>query len=206
MTEPEKILASRVQTIEEWAAGRRGFIATDRVPPHLVTHARVVPRTPALEEDESWRQWVAYTVLTRGTSIFAYLRKSGADPRLASKVSMGVGGHVRHDDGPALGDAPAGAARRELAEEAGLAGLDVRFRGLLCDSGTPVSRCHLGMIFTVEVPQGLEPVLEPGLEPVGWRDPLDLPPSREVEPWTWLLIPSVVARLRTGEPKATART
>ena len=142
---------------------------------------RAVLKTPELEADPSLKQAVVYTVLRsegegRPGRLFWLYRRPGqdGDARLYQKLSLGVGGHVRDsdvngDDSPQGGLARA--AARELGEEVGLPGLALTFRGLVNYEGDGVGRCHVGFVFTADVPHAqslVRPSERSGVAPLGW--------------------------------------
>ena len=71
---------------------------------NLGSRIRCLPRTDEIEKDNSKKQLVAYVVcVTSGPSgemrILSYTRgKKGQEARLHAKKSIGVGGHINHDD------------------------------------------------------------------------------------------------------------
>ena len=140
------------------------------------------PRTPELEKDPAYKQLTAYVVCAgAGESgelrILSYVRgKKGAEPRLHAKKSIGVGGHVNHDDF-ILADAAvreqgvdertrkynytaAGclyAGAREVNEELLLSAVvqrvsadQLRFYGLVNCDGDQVSSVHIGVVYVCQ--------------------------------------------------------
>jgi predicted NUDIX family phosphoesterase len=114
-----------------------------------------------VEEDESWRQLVAYTILLRESDlhVWAYPRDKGqGEARLHGRISIGVGGHVGLGDlewspGAKLMKSVVACAAREVCEETDLRGQH-RFQmiGLIDDQSSPVGRVHLGVVFLVSIP------------------------------------------------------
>jgi predicted NUDIX family phosphoesterase len=129
---------------------------TDRVErylPHLLdpAHLRFLPRDLA-EHDPSYKQLIPYLVLRHQGAVFHYRRgKGGGEKRLAARRSIGIGGHVNHDDGDLAGAYQRG-LHRELAEEVALAGgYAERCVGLINDDRTPVGQVHLGIVHLLDL-------------------------------------------------------
>jgi predicted NUDIX family phosphoesterase len=104
------------------------------------------PRGEA-ESDPSWKQIIPYLVLRDGERIFLMRRtRSGADPRLHDRFTIGVGGHVNPGD-----DGIEGALRREWREElAAPFEPELRVLGLLNDDTDPVGAVHLGVVYQAD--------------------------------------------------------
>lgn len=115
----------------------------------LADHGRYMHR-PLAEQSPDWKQLIPYVVVRDGERIFLMERTdAGGDPRLHSKASIGVGGHLNPVD---EGDDPLTVGlRREWAEEL-IADWEPDFRlvGLLNDDSNPVGSVHLGVVFEVE--------------------------------------------------------
>jgi predicted NUDIX family phosphoesterase len=124
-------------------------IRTDRVASivQLITsHGRFEPRD-AMERDPAYKQVIPYVVLRDGDRYFLMKRtRSGGDPRLHDRYSIGVGGHLNPGDGDVDGG-----LRREWREE-----LDADFVpdftlvGALNDDTTDVGRVHLGLVYVAD--------------------------------------------------------
>ena len=128
-------------------------------------------RTPA------WKQWIPYCLLrcvgtapTDGSNpsvegIFRVRRSKGqTEARLHGLWSIGLGGHVDPEDGPAPGASESGAAffaralLRELHEELHLTlppGTAPQFLGVLNDDSTPVGQVHAGLVYRLDLPMPL---------------------------------------------------
>lgn len=168
----------------------------------LIDQAEWRPRTAALEADPSWKQFVAYGVLTCHGNVFAYRRrKAGTEQRLHGKVSIGIGGHVEPRDSPD----PTGVIRlgtleramyRELDEEARpargasfhLAGLLHDDRELITDGKVPVGHVHLGVVYEIRC-ASTELTHDHEIDPLGWIAPSDLIDAKgmQYESWSALL-------------------
>lgn len=113
----------------------------------------------AVEYDESLLQPVAYLVLLDGQGRAWCYRRVGGDARLDGRSSCGVGGHVDEGDQVCVGETDVfdphatlqRTLRRELAEELMASADDVgdlRLRGLIHESHSPIGRVHLGVLYT----------------------------------------------------------
>ncbi len=154
------------------------------------------PRGSA-EQDPSFKQFIPYVMILHGESIFCYTRGTGgAETRLRTFRSLGVGGHVDLEDATDDTFDPSraceNALRRELEEEVriGAAG-KLRRIGLINDDSTEVGSVHLGIAYLFELASGdveaAESVLEnPGFMPNSTvREKVD-----EFESWSQILIRS----------------
>ena len=101
----------------------------------------------AMERDPTFKQVIPYLVLRDGPRYFLMRRtRAGADERLHERWSIGIGGHLNHEDA----DLEAG-LRREWREEIDAEfEPDFRFVGLLNDDETDVGRVHIGLVYEAE--------------------------------------------------------
>jgi len=113
------------------------------------------------ETDPTHKQIIPYALFQSGDRFLHYVRGSSAgEQRLASKGSIGIGGHVNADDYHASGSLGrelylAGVAR-EIAEEINIGcSYEQSIVGLINDDTTEVGRVHLGIVhlFTLEAPE-----------------------------------------------------
>lgn len=152
-----------------------------------------VPRSAA-EEDPSLKQIIPYAVLTHGGRILRYVRggKSG-EKRLVAKASIGIGGHMNHEDEGLFAfdaDAYRVAVEREIAEELRLTGgFTDRVVGLINDDSNDVGRVHLGVVHLVELES---PEVKPGeaaITKLEWMTPAELIAERELlETWSQIVV------------------
>lgn len=174
----------------------------------LLEHAVFIPRTEDLERGPGGRalkQLVAYGVMSRHRSVFAFRRPSkGSESRLTGKCSVGIGGHISTVDAgstaPRAGHAtPITAMARELHEEVAVRGLSMHLVGLLNDDSNDVGRRHLGIVYRCEV-GAAEPVANQAeVEPIGWLTVEQLrEPGREWESWSRIAIDGLEAILGTA--------
>jgi predicted NUDIX family phosphoesterase len=100
----------------------------------------------AMENDAAYKQIIPYMIFEYNDSYFLMERKSTAsEQRLKSKLSLGIGGHVRQEDmgGGSLFDW----ASREFHEEVRYEGaLSIETLGVLNDDNDSVGQVHLGFV------------------------------------------------------------
>lgn len=186
----ERVLAVPAATLRE-AGLFHGF--TDRVSyylPRLFDPAqlRFLERAVA-EDDPTHKQLIPYLVLRHTGRVFHYRRKGGGERRLAALRSVGLGGHVTDEDGPA-GSAYRAGLLRELREEVELAGgYRERCVGLINDDRTPVGRVHLGVVHVLDLDSDGVRCRESALAEAGFAAIKDLRADLEsFETWSRFLL------------------
>ena len=110
------------------------------------------------ENDPGHKQIIPYALFQCGDRFLHYVRGGGAgEQRLASKGSIGIGGHVNADDYHASGslgrELYLAGVDREIAEELQIGcGYSQSIVGLINDDATEVGRVHLGIVhlFTLD--------------------------------------------------------
>ncbi|MGL4464632.1 MAG: phosphoesterase [Planctomycetia bacterium] len=157
------------------------------------------------ETDEDWLQLVPYVVVTApdpdstaaGPLVFCYRRgSSGNETRLHARWSLGVGGHVGRDDGPAGPAAYFAGFHRELHEEVELFGrpFTEKVVGLIHDPGTPVGRVHLGVVHLLTLPAPEAVARDRSLVDAGFHPSANALADREqFESWSALVLDHVLA-------------
>ena len=100
----------------------------------------------AMEQDPTYKQIIPYMIFESDDSYFLMERKSTAsEQRLKSKLSLGIGGHIRQED--MAGGTIFDWANREFHEEVAYQGnLDIEPLGVLNDDSDPVGQVHVGFI------------------------------------------------------------
>lgn len=102
------------------------------------------------ETDPSYKQIIPYMIFKYSNTYFVMQRKSTAsEQRLANKLSLGIGGHMRKEDmqGKTIFDW----ARREFEEEVSYCGnLNITTLGALNDDSSDVGKVHLGLALLLE--------------------------------------------------------
>lgn len=150
--------------------------AATRLLEQAFRRGRFVDRDLA-ERTPAWKQWIPYCLLrcldaapTNGSNprvegIFRVRRSKGqTEARLHGRWSIGLGGHVDPEDGPAAGGTDSGseffarALLRELHEELHLTlppGTAPQFLGVLNDDSTAVGQVHAGLVYRLDLPMPL---------------------------------------------------
>jgi predicted NUDIX family phosphoesterase len=100
----------------------------------------------AMENDLTYKQIIPYMIFEFENSYFLMERKATAsEQRLKSKLSLGIGGHIRQED--IAGGTIFDWAKREFNEEVSYHGaLDIEPLGVLNDDSDAVGQVHLGLI------------------------------------------------------------
>jgi len=102
------------------------------------------------ETNFDYKQIIPYLVFEHDSRYFLMQRRAGSsESRLASKFSLGIGGHLREEDlkGASLFDW----AQREFHEEISYSGnLDIVPLGILNDESNDVGKVHIGFVFLLK--------------------------------------------------------
>ncbi|MBP9764734.1 hypothetical protein KBD08_00170 [Candidatus Babeliales bacterium] len=116
---------------------------------NIQQHASYMPR-PHAETNPIYKQIIPYVLFTYDKKLFVMQRKSTAsEQRLASKFSLGIGGHIRHED--IQNNNIMSWAQREFNEEVTYAGSTNTVNiGILNDDSTSVGQVHLGIILLMK--------------------------------------------------------
>ena len=134
----------------------------------LLKRAFFVDRDIA-EEDERFRQVIPYVILVQGNEVLLMRRtRRQQERRLHGKYTLGIGGHIREEDGDSPIEAFRNGMMREIFEEVVATIRNVEFVGLINHLGNPVSRVHLGYLYLA----------------FGWFEDV-----REKENFEWKLVP-----------------
>ena len=112
-------------------------------------HQEFMPRGLA-EEDATYKQIIPYLVFRHNDLYFLMQRKgSSSEQRLASKYSLGIGGHLREED--MKGSTIIEWAQREFDEEICYSGsVTITPLGILNSESTPVDQVHIGFVLLLE--------------------------------------------------------
>lgn len=116
---------------------------------HIKEHATFIPRSHA-ETNIAYKQIIPYLIFKFENKFFVMQRKKTAsEQRLASKYSLGIGGHIRQDD--IQNNDIFDWSKREFEEEVSYTGsLKISTLGVLNDDTTDVGKVHLGMVMLLE--------------------------------------------------------
>lgn len=152
----EEVLVVERSLVERIGMFQGLMVDSDRYLAELLNprNYRFVPRFKA-EKDESLKQLIPYFLICHGDTIWCYVRgKKSGEERLVAKASMGIGGHINHEDLDLLDtDIYGRASIRELEEEVVVPpGYTHKVVALLNDDLTPVGRVHLGVIHILRSP------------------------------------------------------
>lgn len=106
------------------------------------------------EEDPSFKQIIPYAIFRYQDRFLHYVRGGGSgEKRLASKGSIGIGGHINDTDFAAASldkDTYTNGVEREIDEELSITdGHTQEILGLLNDDSNEVGQVHLGVVHLV---------------------------------------------------------
>lgn len=112
-------------------------------------HQEFHPRS-LMEADPNYKQIIPYLIFTHNNKFFLMERaKKASEQRLQSKLTLGIGGHIRKEDitGASIFDW----ARREFHEEVSYAGnLSITPLGILNDDSNEVGKVHVGFVLLLK--------------------------------------------------------
>ena len=190
----EQILVVRADELRRHA-DFQGFLPVTEEEIHgLYEKVTVLPleRNKA-EEDPTYKQLVAYTVVRSGGLYLTYLRGKGqGEARLRGNRSIGFGGHINSGDQATLflDDFLKAAAYRELDEEIEIpAGIELRAAGLLNDDSNEVGRVHLGLVYLAELPSREFKKREQSITQITFANAEELRlDSEQFETWSRIII------------------
>lgn len=115
----------------------------------ITQHQEYIQRSLA-ENDDSFKQIIPYMIFTYSEKYFVMERKlTASEQRLAGKLSLGIGGHIRKEDmqGQTIFDW----AQREFNEEVAYSGtLSITTLGILNDDSNEVGKVHLGLVLLLQ--------------------------------------------------------
>jgi predicted NUDIX family phosphoesterase len=106
-----------------------------------------------VETDPAFKQLIPYVALRCGADVFHYRRgAAGTEKRLASLLSVGIGGHISEADAAGGDDPYRTGMCRELAEEVAIGcGFAERLLGFINDDRTFVGSVHLGVVHVLDL-------------------------------------------------------
>lgn len=108
-----------------------------------------LPRS-LMETDFGYKQIIPYLIFTHENKYFLMQRRATAsETRLANKLTLGIGGHIRQED--MTDDSLFTWALREFHEEVNYAGnLSVKPLGILNDDSNDVGKVHIGFVLLLQ--------------------------------------------------------
>jgi predicted NUDIX family phosphoesterase len=151
------VLVIRRSLLEELGLFQGLSFDAPRYLPAILSRAHnfFAPRSAA-EQDPTLKQIIPYVLLTHAGKVLHYVRgKKAGEQRLASKGSIGIGGHLNDADENLFSfdeDAYMAGVQREVDEEINVAcPYKNRVAALLNDDSTEVGRVHLGVVHVFEL-------------------------------------------------------
>ena len=107
------------------------------------------------EEDPSYQQIIPYAIVLHNEKIFLYERAPSGinnEERLASKLTIGIGGHIEPTDEDEEEDIILVSLKREIQEELGYGDeLYIIHKGYIKFGDLEVDKVHFGIVFLAEV-------------------------------------------------------
>lgn len=149
-----------------------------------------IARRGDVENDPSFKQIIPYVVITRGAQVFVFRRLPTQDEeRLRNLLSIGVGGHMREEEGT-FPDMLRANLRRELDEELRISGTPVVYRlGYVNDDSNEVGSVHLGVVYECRAIESAVQVRESDLMEGEFVDKKRLRDRvGEMETWSSLIV------------------
>lgn len=155
--ENENVLVIRRELFDQLGAFEGISLEPDRYLPSILdpSNNHFLSRDLA-EEDPSHKQIIPYAVFRCGDRFLHYVRGGGSgEKRLASKGSIGIGGHINDTDFAAASldkDTYTNGIEREIEEELSIEGeYTQEIVGLINDDSNEVGRVHLGVVHLVSL-------------------------------------------------------
>ncbi len=154
---------------------------------------RFMPR-PAAEVDPNFKQIIPYAIFTHKGRILSYVRcGKGGEKRLATKRSIGIGGHMNDTDSAGASFDLAAyhrALQREVNEELRLGtAYQQRAVALLNDESSEVGRVHIGVVHIFECETDAVECGEAGITGLEFVEQQQLLKLRgEMESWSQICV------------------
>ena len=146
------------------------------------------------EHDPGKKQIIPYAIFHHQGRFLRYVRsKKSGEQRLAAKASLGIGGHINHDDHAAASlerSLYMAGVDREVAEELSIDGTwSHRIVALLNDDSNEVGQVHLGVVHLVELETSRVTSNEDTIADLGFYSPEELRTERDrLETWSQLCL------------------
>ena len=111
----------------------------------IQTNKEFLPRS-IMEHDPQYKQIIPYLIFEHNDRYFLMQRhKKASEKRLQSKLTLGIGGHIRQED--IQGDSIFDWAKREFHEEVLYNGdVTIKPLGILNDDSNEVGQVHIGFV------------------------------------------------------------
>ena len=148
------------------------------------------------EDDPGHKQIIPYAIFHHEGRFLHYVRGGGGgEKRLASKGSIGIGGHINPvDDQSGRSDLVFTAARRELDEELIISpDYSLTPVGIINDDANPVGSVHFGVVLVARLQSAAAEVrehdtLEGSFLPIDEAVALAREPDANFETWSSLIL------------------
>lgn len=191
----EMILVVRRELLERLGNFHGLNFEVDRYLPALLSRENnlFLPR-PRAETDPSFKQIIPYVLLVHEGRVLHYIRgKKAGEQRLASKGSIGIGGHMNDsDEGLFALDHAAylEGVRREVCEELIVESqFQDRIVALLNDDTTEVGRVHLGIVHVYSLDTPAVKKREAMITNLAFLSPSELADRRQaMETWSQICL------------------
>lgn len=154
------------------------------------------------EEDPSFKQIIPYAVFRYGDKFLHYVRGGGGgEKRLASKGSIGIGGHINDSDFASASldkGTYTNGVEREIDEELNISGSYTQeILGLLNDDSNEVGQVHLGVIHLVTLDSDQVSAGEAVIEDLQFLTLEELQERREdLETWSQICVDGLAGHWR----------
>lgn len=191
----EQVLVVPRALLEELGMFQGLSFEVERYLPAILDPARnfFLPR-PEAETDPGHKQIISYAIFRHDGRFLRYVRsKRTGEQRLASKASIGIGGHINPCDSRegSLGrETYLASVEREIAEELQIGGgWSQRIVALLNDDSSEVGQVHLGVVHLVELESGEVAANEEAVSELAFLTPAELRAEQErLETWSRLCL------------------
>lgn len=141
----ENVAVVKAKSLYELHSEWLGFIAINNDIKKFLETKQELGIRPCIEENIAFKQLIPYMIFKYKDSVFLYDRGNGGnEKRLHGKCSIGIGGHLKFEEGREIPMKMWG--EREFYEEVEYSGkFNSNVVGLLNDSNTIVGKVHLGI-------------------------------------------------------------
>ena len=163
-----------------------------------------LPREDA-EEDPSHKQIIPYAIFLHDDRFLRYVRgKKSGEQRLASKASIGIGGHINQHDAAKASlerDTYMTGVDREIREELLIEGrYTQRVVALINDDSNPVGEVHLGVVHLFELDSDRVSPGEANIEDLKFLTREELLGQREkLESWSQICVDNLSSMMEKPE-------
>ncbi len=185
----ESVLVVPSYEVDRLVKGETGVMEVDleQIKRVIEEKGRFLSRELA-EYDETFRQVIPYVVMMREQKILLLRRtEKQGEKRLHNKYSVGVGGHIRLEDGLQPWQAFISGMHREIDEEVKVEVMNLQYIGLINDMASAVSRVHVGLLYVAQVVFG--GLNEPDMFDYAWKSLDEFTEiEKNLEGWSYLTL------------------